>query len=123
MKIRKSGLKLNKRKCQNGVKFIVFLGHTISSKGLKVDSAKIETITKMPLPNSVNEPQRFLGMITYLGKFTPNLAEVTFPLRTLLKKEVEFKLEKPQPDAIGKLKLLVITTLYLNVLILIYKPI
>ena len=64
----------------------------------------------MPLPNSVNELQPFLGMITYLGKFIPNLAEVTSPLHILLKKEVEFKLKKPQPDAIGKLKLLVTTT-------------
>ena len=46
-------------------------------------------------------------MITYLGKFIPNLAEVTSPLRTLLKKEVEFKLEKTPLDSIGKLKLLV----------------
>ena len=64
----------------------------------------------MPLPNSGNEFQRFLGMITYLGKFIPNLAEVTSPQRTLLKKEVAFKLEKPQLGAIGKLKLLVTTT-------------
>ena len=54
----------------------------------------------MPLPNVVNELQQFLGMITYLGKFITNLAEVNSPLRTLLKKEVEFKLEKPQLDAI-----------------------
>ena len=56
-----------------------------------------------------------LGMITYLGKLIPNLAEVTAPLRTLLKKEVEFKLEKPQLDVIGKLNFLVITTPCLKV--------
>ena len=107
LKIRKSGLKLNKTKCQTGVKSILFLGHIISSEGLKVGPGKIEEMTKMPLPNSVNELQGFLGMIAYLGKFIPNLAEVTSPLRTLLKKEVEFKLEKPQLYVIGKLKLLI----------------
>ena len=71
----------------------MFLGHIISSEGVKVDPAKIEAITKVPFPNSVNELQRFLGMITYLRKFIPNLAEVTSPLCTLLNKEVEFKLE------------------------------
>ena len=86
------------------------LRHIISSEGVKVDPAKIEAITKMPLLNSVNELQQFLGMITYLGKFIPNLADVTSPLRTLLKKEVEFKLKKPQLDAIRKLQLLVTTT-------------
>ena len=53
LKIRKSGLKLNKKKCQVGLKSIVFLGHIISSEDVKVDPAKIEAITKMPLPNSV----------------------------------------------------------------------
>ena len=104
LKICKSGLKLNKKKCQIGVNSIVFLGHIISSEGVKVDPAKIEAIIKMLLPNSVIELQWFLGMITYLGKFIRNLAEVTSPPCTLLKKEVEFKLEKSQLNAIGKLK-------------------
>ena len=54
-------------------------------------------------------------MITYLGKNIPNLAEVTSPLCTLLKKEVKFNLEKPQLGAIRKLKLLVTTTPYLKI--------
>ena len=57
----------------------------------------------MLLPNSVNELQLFLGMITYLGKFIPNLGEVMSPICSLLKKEVEFKLEKSQLGAIEKL--------------------
>ena len=111
LKICKSRLKLNKKKCQIGGKSIIlFLGLVISSKGVTVDPAKIEAIMKMPLPNSVNKLQLFLGMITYLGKFILKPAEVTTPLCTLLKKEVEFKFEKTQLDAIGKLKLLVTTT-------------
>ena len=49
----------------------------ISHEAVKVDQAKFEAITKMPLPNSVNELQQFLCMITYLGKFILNL--VTYP--------------------------------------------
>ena len=70
LKIHKHGLKLNKKKCQIGVKSIVFLGHIILSEGIKVDPTKIEAITKMSLPNSANELQQFSGMITYLGKFS-----------------------------------------------------
>ena len=40
LKIHKSGLKLNKKKCKIGVKPIVFLGHVISSEGAKVVLAK-----------------------------------------------------------------------------------
>ena len=85
MKIRKSGLKLNKKKCQIGVKSIVFFGHIVSSEGVKFDQAKkLAPITKMLLLNYINEIQHILDMITYLGKFIPNLAEVSSPLRTLL---------------------------------------
>ena len=61
----------------------------------------------MPRPKSITELQRFLGMINYLIKFVPNLAQITAPLRELLKKEVEFILQKPQLNAIQELKLLV----------------
>ena len=45
-------------------------------------------------------------MVNYLGKFIPNLAEYTTPLRNL-KKDVVFELQKPQLDAIENLKTLV----------------
>ena len=103
-------MKLNKTKRQTGKQSIVFLGHIISSEGIKIDPSKTEAITKMPLPRSVNDLQRFLGMISYLGKFIPNLAEHATPLRNLLKKDVVFKLQKPQFDAIENLKTLVTST-------------
>ena len=58
----------------------------------------------MPVLQSLTELQRSLGMVNYLGKFIPNLAEVTAPLRALLKKDVALNLQKPQLDAIEKLK-------------------
>ena len=42
---RESGLKLNKTKCQIKKQSIVFLGHIISSEGIKIDSSKTEAIT------------------------------------------------------------------------------
>ena len=107
LKIRESGLKLNKTKCQIRKQSIVFLGHIISSEGIKIHPSKTEAITKIPLPRSVNELQRFLGMVSYLWKIIPNLAEHTTPLRNLLKKDVAFKLQKPQLNAIKNSKTLV----------------
>ena len=46
-------------------------------------------------------------MVNYLGKFIPNLAKHTTPLRNLLKKDVLFELQKPQVDAIEYLKIFV----------------
>ena len=45
LKIRESGLKLNKTSCQIRKQSIVFLGHIISSEGIKIDPSKTEAIT------------------------------------------------------------------------------
>ena len=79
LKVRESGLKLNKNKCQFFKNSIVFLGRIISSEGIRVDPSKPGAITKMSVLQSLTELQRFLGMVNYLGKFIPNLAEVTTP--------------------------------------------
>ena len=107
LKIRESGLKLYKSKCQIRKQSIIFLGHIVLSEGIKIDPSKTEVITKMPLPRSINELQRFFGMVNYLGKFIPNIAEHTTPLRNLLEKDVVFELKKPQLDVIENLKTLV----------------
>ena len=96
MKIIESGLKLNKTKCQIRKQSIVFLGHIISSKVIKTDPSKTEAMSKLSLPRSFNELQRFPGMVNYLRKFIPNLAEHTTPLHNILKKDVVFELQKPQ---------------------------
>ena len=57
LKIRGSGLKLNKMKCQIRKQSIIFLGHIISSEGIKIDTSKTGAIIKMPLSSSVNELQ------------------------------------------------------------------
>jgi len=105
--IRKSGLKLRKHKCQFGMSSITFLGHSISDQGIKPDTKKISAILNMPTPTNVKELQRFLGMVTYLGKFIPNLSKATAPLRKLLEKDIMWNLDKPQMDAINNLKQLV----------------
>ena len=69
---------------------VTFLGHVLSAEGVKSDPEKVRAIRDMEIPSSKVELQRFLGMVDYLGKFLPNLAEETAPFRILLKKENMF---------------------------------
>ena len=46
-KVRESGLKLNRNKCQFRKDSIVFLGHIISSEGIRFDPSKTDIVTKM----------------------------------------------------------------------------
>jgi len=43
----------------------------------------------MSRPETREDLQRFLGMLTYLGKFIPNLFHTASSLRALLEKDVE----------------------------------
>ena len=85
-RIRFSGLKLNRSKCIFGSNQITYLGQLLTSEGVKADPRKVSAILDMPAPENKSDLQRFLGMVTYLGKFVPNLSEVSALLRVLLEK-------------------------------------
>ncbi|KAI2646810.1 Transposon Tf2-9 polyprotein [Labeo rohita] len=89
-KIRVSGLKLNKDKCQFGVQELLFLGDKLSSQGIQPDSEKINAILKMKCPTERKGVQRIMGMVNYIGKFILNLSSKTSCLRELLQKTTDF---------------------------------
>ena len=71
---------------------------------MKPDPAKVAAIKDMKQPTNKNELETVLGMITFLSKFAPNLAELTSPLRHFFLKDVEFSWDKPHIQAFDKLK-------------------
>lgn len=83
-------VKLNKAKCKIGLTEITYLGHIISRSGIRPDESHILPIKNMPKPENVKDLERFLGLVTYVGNFIPNLSEKTHKLRELLKKDIEW---------------------------------
>ena len=72
--------------------------------GLKVDGSKVSAIKNMPSPQNKKDLMRFLGMVTYLTKFIPNMSEATGPLRELLAKDSEWQWLPNHEEAIMKIK-------------------
>ena len=93
----------NLEKCRFHVPEVSYVGHVLSSDGLKPDPWKIE-ITKMSWPTDCEELNRFLGVVTYVAKFIPNMAQITAPLRQLLEKNVEWFWDHEQEKAFIALK-------------------
>ena len=85
---RQANVKFNSAKLQYKVSEVKYMGNIVSESGLKPDIEKVRAITQLPLPQSKEELQRFLGMVTYFSQFIPNQSEITAPLRNLLKKDV-----------------------------------
>ena len=48
-----------------------------------------------------------IGIVNYVGKFLPNLSQITSPLCDTLKKNVIFDLQQPQMTAIQEIKKLI----------------
>ena len=80
-------LKLNRSKCEFGVRQISILGRVVSDKGIEPDPAKAETIKATPSPKNVSDLRSFLGTCGYVAKFVPNYANIVKPLRKLTQKE------------------------------------
>ena len=74
-------------KCEFSHRQVSFLGQLVDRAGVHPDPAKVKAIQKVPVPNNVGDVRQFFGMVNHLGKFSPNLADKTRPLRELLEKD------------------------------------
>ena len=103
-RLESAGVTLNSAKCEFAKDQVQFLGHLVSKAGVQADPQKIAAIVKMKPPNNITELRRFLGMINQCGKFSPNLAEITQPLRVLLSKNCKWHWNQTQVDAYEAVK-------------------
>ena len=77
---RKNTLTLNPDKMQFRLPQVSFFGHQLSAKGLSPDLKKIAAVKRMELPQDVEMMRSFLGLVNYLNRFSPHLAELSEPL-------------------------------------------
>ena len=105
--LRANNLTVNEQKCIWKVSEVTFYGHVISEEGIKPTVSKVAAINAFPSPRSTKEVSSFIGMVTYLARFIPNLSTETAPLRNLLRKEVPWKWGKEEEEAFRRLKELV----------------
>ena len=104
MVLTRSGLTLNKAKCEFSKTTVKFLGHIIDETGVRPDPEKIIAIQKIKTPTSGSDVRRFLGLVNQMSKFIPNLAEITTPLRELLIKNRQWTWDEMQQRAFEQIK-------------------
>ena len=75
--------------------------------GVQPDPQKIKALTDMPAPNNKKELQAFLGIINYLGKFSPGTTDVCDPLCKLTSSKVTWTWNASYQALFNKAKLLI----------------
>lgn len=86
-RLRQTNLKIQLDKSEFLRKEVLYLGHTITSDGLKPNNDKIKAILEYPLPRTTTEIKSFLGLIGYYRKFIKDFAKITQPMTARLKQK------------------------------------
>ena len=71
------------KKCETFKSELKYLGHVVYGSRVKLDPAKVETISQWPTPSSVHEMRQFLGLANYFRKFIRGYAATASPLTDL----------------------------------------
>ena len=77
------GVVINPSKCQFGQTEVKFLGHLITSQGIRPLPSKVEAISNFPIPTSKRQLKRFLGMVHFLPPLHPRLRHCRLPLASI----------------------------------------
>jgi len=77
------GLKLSPEKCKFFQTSVRYLGHIVSSDGVKTDPEKVQALKTWPRPQNLKELQSFLGFSGYYRRFVKDYSRIVRPLTKL----------------------------------------
>ena len=96
---RERNIKLNAEKMKLCHKEVSFMGHVLTSRGLKPDPEKVRAVMNMKPPENKPGIQRIVGFVSYLSRFMPHLSSFLQPIRELLRQDVLFRWTAAQDQA------------------------
>lgn len=85
-KLDEAGLVVSREKCLFNRKEITFLGHDIvAGKGTKPSKKKVDAIVSWPVPKTVQDVRKFMGLCQYYSTYMQNFADVASVITDLTK--------------------------------------
>ena len=85
----KHNVRFNRAKIQLKVPTVRYLGHILSSDGIRPVRDKVRAVIDMHTSADCKALLRFLGMVAFLARWLPHLADIRKPRTELLKEDVE----------------------------------
>ncbi|KAH8421132.1 hypothetical protein KR222_010583, partial [Zaprionus bogoriensis] len=104
MHLRKANLTINIEKSKFCMQEVKYLGFVIGDGQLKTDPSKVEAINEFPIPKTVKQLRRFLGLSGWYRRFVADFATITNLLTELLKKRNTYSWNSAADEAFRNLK-------------------
>ena len=79
-RLQENGFVIRFDKCTFGAEKVDFLGHEISSSGVRPMASKVDAVSKFPTPSTVKGLQEFIDMVNYYHRSVPEVAKTMLPL-------------------------------------------
>ncbi|CAA9999561.1 unnamed protein product, partial [Nesidiocoris tenuis] len=99
-----NGIHLNHAKCRFFEEEVTFLGYRVDAHGVHKTNEKVAAVLNAKRPENAKMVKAFLGLVTFYGRFFPQLATCARPLYNLTKKGVEFKWDRDCEVSFEKIK-------------------
>ena len=91
VKLRQADLRLKPQKCHFACQEVQYLGHRVSTEGIRPDPDKCAAIQKARRPHNVRTVRAFLGLCNYYRKFIKGHSAIARPLHKLLQRDAPFQ--------------------------------
>ncbi|KAI5756150.1 hypothetical protein M8J77_022526 [Diaphorina citri] len=95
-RLREARFKVQLDKSEFLKKEVSYLGHVVTTEGVKPNPEKLSAIKLYPIPKTPKEVKTFLGMMGYYRKFIKDFAKITKPLTSSLKKGARINVDNKE---------------------------
>ena len=76
----------------------------IGEDGVRMEKEKIQRVIEWPVPRSIKNVQKFLGLASYYRQFMKDFAKIAKPLHEMTRKETKWSWGERQQKAFKELK-------------------
>jgi len=103
-RLEENDLYVKPEKCVWKMRKIGFLGVVIGPNGIEMEEGKVEGVLSWPVPKTVKDVRKFLGLTNYYRRFIKDFARVARPMNVLTRKDEKWRWEDEQQKAFDELK-------------------
>jgi len=103
-RLEENDLFVKPEKCVWKVREVGFLGVIIGEDGVRMEKEKVQGVIEWPVPRSMKDVQKFLGLANYYRQFVKDFAKIAKPLHEMMRKEMKWSWEERQQKVFEELK-------------------